>query len=235
MTPIYDRSAMKPIGSDAEYLEAEFAWIKARCLHLGARLDAERDARDAEPALVFADEPEAAWPDETRAKAKRLEAAEAAIRDRLDARLEATRKAGVILGLDRLVERHDLDHIDRQVLLLATMPAVGLELFDVLGSVASFGFALMSISPQLISTFCGLDLAGQVGLRERLGPNGKLVSAGLVEVDLPGRERCQDFPTASIFIEQGAFDVIVGAASAEDEGPCPCCGQVAAGKAGAAG
>ncbi len=227
MTPIYDRSAMQPFGSDAEYLEAEFAWIKARCLHLGARLDAEHDARDAEPALVFADEPEAAWPDETRAKVKRLGAAEAAIRDRLDARLEATRKAGVVLGLDRLVDRHDLDQIDRQVLLLATMPAIGLELYDVLGSVGSFGFAVMSISPQLVTTFCGLDLAGQVGLRERLGLTGKLVSAGLVEVDLPGHERCQDFPTASIFIEPGAFDVIVGIAQGDDERTCPCCGQPA--------
>ncbi len=69
MTPIHDHNDVQPFRTDTEYLEAEFAWVTARCLHLGARLDAERDARDAEPALAFADEPEAAWPEETRARA----------------------------------------------------------------------------------------------------------------------------------------------------------------------
>ncbi len=101
MTPIHDHNDVQPFRTDTEYLEAEFAWVTARCLHLGARLDAERDARDAEPALAFADEPEAAWPEETRAKVKRLAAAEATIRDRLDARLKATRERGFAPGLDR--------------------------------------------------------------------------------------------------------------------------------------
>jgi hypothetical protein len=103
MTPIHDHNDVQPFRTDTEYLEAEFAWVTARCLHLGARLDAERDARDAEPALAFADEPEAAWPEETRAKVKRLAAAEATIRERgfapgLDRRSRAMSSASKSVG-----------------------------------------------------------------------------------------------------------------------------------------
>ena len=227
MNPIHVQNSVRPFANDCEYLEAEFRWVKARCRYLGARMDAEHEAEKEHIGLTDGDDPQAGWPGEARTKVSSLGSAETTLRETIDARLVATRAAGSILGLDKLVQQHDLDATERTVLLLAAMPAVGLELYDVLGRIGSFGFALMSITPELVATFAGLGLEGRLRLREQLGPAGKLVTGGLVEVDLPGGERCQDFPTASVFIQNGAFEVIVGTASLDVEGICPCCGHPA--------
>ena len=231
MTPIRPHQAAQPFNSDPEYLEAEFSWVAARCRYLGARMDAERDALDDQVGPVSAENPESVWPAETRARVSRFAAAETTLRQQTDARLEATREAGIVLGLDRLVDAYELDEIDRQVLVLTAMPACGLELVDVLGTIGSFGFAICSITPELIAVFHSLDLAGRLKLRHRLGPERKLVTARLIEVDVPCGERVQDWPAASIFIEEGAFEVVVGLQSDLPSPNCVSCGQPTGGRA----
>ena len=191
-------------------------------------MEAERDALNDRPGeLADADKPESAWTEDARRKVALLSASEISLREQLDARLEATREAGVVLGLDRLVQQHALDEVDRLVLLLTVMPACGLELTEVLGSVGSFGFAIMSITPELVAVFCEMNLAGRLQLRERLGERGPIVRAGIIDVDLPmGGERVQDWPTGSLYVEQAAFEVIVGIEGTATAASCPSCGQV---------
>lgn len=108
MTPIREPHATQPFANDADYLEAEFAWVAARCRHLGARIDAENEARDQQVGLIDADDPQAGWSGETKEKVARLAIAETTLRETIDARLEATKAAGRALGLDRIARRHDL-------------------------------------------------------------------------------------------------------------------------------
>ena len=232
MTPkIHDRKPVQPFAHDAEYLEAEVEWVKARCRYLGARITADQEADDEPMGIADADDRQHGASDETRRKVALFETAEATLRDTIDARLDATRDAGITLGLDRVCDHNRLDDLERQVLLLATVPALGLELAEVLGNVGTFGFAIMSVTPELIAVFCGLDLAGRLGLRYHFGPTGKLVTGGLIDVDIPCGERVQDFPVASLFVTEKAFNQIVGLASTDDE-ICPSCGQPVGGEGG---
>ena len=232
MTPtIHETHTAQPFASDTDYLEAEIGWVKARCRHLGARITADQEADDERVGLADADDPQRGVSDATRRKVALFATAEATLRDTIDARLDATRDAGVTLGLDRVCDQHGLDDLERQTLLLTTLPALGLELAEVLGNVGTFGFAVMSATPELVAVFCGLDLAGRLGLRYHFGPTGKLVTGGLIDVDLPCGERLQDFPVASLFVTDRAFNQIVGLASTDDD-ICPSCGQLAGGESG---
>ena len=219
MTPIHDRTAAKPYASDIEYVTALGAAVKARAYHLGARIEAHRDAEDeGEPLSIVevGDNP----------KVARLGAIEQRLWAEIDARRKATRDAGRTLGLDALCAEHDLDEVERQILILTAVPCCGLDLYETLGKIGQFSFAIMSVTPEMISIFCDLDLAGRLRLRDQLSPEGKLVSTGLIEFEAYGAERVQDFWSGGVSLTELAFDRIVGRV-AEDDGLCPCCGQAA--------
>ena len=219
MPPIHDRTAAKPYSSDIEYVTDLGAAVKARAYHLGARIEAHRDAEDeGEPLSVVevGDNP----------KVARLASIEHRLWAEIEARRKATRDAGRTLGLDTLCDEHDLDEVERQILILTAVPCCGLDLYETLGKIGQFSFAIMSVTPEMISIFADLDLAGRLRLRDQLCPGGKLVSTGLIEFEAYGAERVQDFWSGGVSLTELAFDRIVGRV-AEDDRRCPCCGQTA--------
>lgn len=207
--------------NDFDYLEAETAWVRAKCVRIATTMKAERDAE--RPAGLASAE-NGGLDTDVKQQIDRLAAREDDLRNAIDARLQVTRAAGVELGFDALLTEFDADEIDRVIILLPTLPALGFEIGQILGEIAALGFAMMSITPETLAIFCGLDLAGRIDLRRRLGPTGKLVKGGVVAVDLPRSEQVQDFPAASVYIQPAAFRQIVGL---DDPGEpvCFACGQ----------
>ena len=155
MTPIHEQTEAKPYTSDADYIEALASAIHARARLIGARMKARNDADEDGVGLVLAGDDEHV-PSEARAKITRLAATEQRLWLEIDSRRRATRAAGRLLGLDDICEEHDLDDTERLALVLTTLPAVGLEFAEVLGDVASFGFAVMSATPEMVGVMGSL-------------------------------------------------------------------------------
>ena len=220
MTPIKDQNETMPFASDADYIEALEKAVHARARLIGARVAARRAAdKDAIGlALVGRD-------GDTTGKLDRLEAAELRLWSEIDERRSVTKAAGRVLGLDAICDEYGLDDTERLVLILTTLPAVGLEFAEVLGDVASYGFSICSATPEMVGVMGGLGIADRLRLREQLGPKGKLVAAGLVEVELPIGERVQDFPSASILILPRGFNRIAGLPGDDVPATCGACGQ----------
>jgi len=214
--------------NELHHLAAEIAWVSARCHTLGARIEADQEADEVPasvPVLVEAGADGKAATDAER-KVARLAAQEVGLRRQTDACLAATTESGRMLGLECLVREYDLEQVEATVLLLAAIPAVGMDLYETLGSLGSFGFAIMSVSPELVAVFGDLDLTGRVRLRGLLDENSRLVQAGLVEVGWDTSDALQDFWTATIHLTPKAYRVLVGEALEQPtDGHCPACGQ----------
>ena len=224
MTPIYDRTTMQPFGSDPEYLTALGVAVQARARHLGARIEARREADEEGeglPIVIVGDDPTDQNP-----KAARLASIDERLWSQIEARRKATKDAGRVLGLDVLCDEFDLDRVERQVIILAAVPCLGLDLYETLGQIGQFSFALMSVTPEMVAVFADLDLDGRLKLRDQLGCDGRLAQAGLIEAEGWGEKRVQDFWSSGVFLTEMAFNRVVGKEPADD-GKCPCCGQVA--------
>ncbi|GMV42225.1 MAG: hypothetical protein AMXMBFR64_39410 [Myxococcales bacterium] len=213
----------KPYPDDPTYLHDEVQWLTLRCTRL-ALLRSIRASR--EGVDVVADDPERGAKPEQKKHLAALREAEDTLRRRIDERLAINRQDGPALRLDTLCNRFDLDCVERQVLLLVTVPALGVELAEPLGGVGGFGFAISSITPEIVGAFLELDLNGLLVLRDVLGESGTLVKHGLVEVEPVGRNnRVQDFVAWGLFVTEMAFDIITGRAPSDDRHSCPTCGS----------
>jgi hypothetical protein len=205
------------------HLQDEVRWLTLRCTRLAMLRDIRRSREGVD---VVSDDPEIGAKPEQRKHLVALREAEDGLRTRIDERLAVSRRDGRSIGLDALCTRFDLDHVERQVLLLVTVPALGIEMADVLGGVGGFSFSIASVSPEIVGTFLQLDLNGLLGLRDVLGPKGALVKHGLIEVEQVGRyNRVQDFAAWGLFISEMAFNVITGRAPSDDKHLCPTCGS----------
>ncbi len=130
-------AALKPFGSDAEYLEAESHWLKVRA----HRMQAEDEIRRQEEQVV-------SWPprrgelapSELTAKLEALIEVEDNTRSDIDAQLHAGVRGGTLLGLDRLQHEHKLDDFERIVLLVAAMPALDRSVSDLLEGLDRVGW-----------------------------------------------------------------------------------------------
>ena len=225
MTPIHRDLQPTPYGTALDHLSDEIAWVTARCHHLGAGIEATNEAADqAGLAEAATDTDRVSRP--TQQKIARLAAAEGNLRRQIDARIEATEAAARVLPLRRLREQLKLDDVEAHALLLATVPCLGLDLYSTLSSIGQFSFGLMSVSPELLAVFSGLDLGGRVRLRDQLADEGKLVQAGLVEADW-NDERVADFWSSGVHLTEKAYCQIVGKCMVTfdpDNVVCPLCG-----------
>jgi hypothetical protein len=111
------------------------------------------------------------------------EAAE--LRAQVDAAAEAAEAAGADVRLRRLARDLGLDPADEDLLVAALAPDVD-HRFERL-----YGYLHDDVTRRRASVGVALELAGlhpaQAGARDRLGPEGALVAAGVVEVDDPDR------------------------------------------------
>ena len=224
MDPIHPHQLMS-YDDALDHLSDEIAWVTARCHHLGARIEAVNEAADhAGLATATTDGDRVSQP--TRQKIARLAAADDNLRNRIDGRVRASEAAGRVLPLRRLRDQFKLDEVEARTLLLATVPCLGFDLYTTMSSLGQFSFGLMSISPEMIAVFGGLDLAGRVSLRDQLADEGKLVQAGLVEADW-NDERVADFWASGVHLTEKTYCQIVGKSSVTfdpDNVICPLCG-----------
>jgi hypothetical protein len=201
----------RPYVNDIDHLEDEFAWVRARARHLSARIEADQEAVQS---LSAAGPVEAV--DAGGDKVDRLAALEQTLRERIDGRLEATAAAGRVLGLEKLVSEYGLDEVEQMALLLCLIPTTGLDLYRTLGDLGSYGFGIMSVSPEMVAVFSDLDLEGRLRLIKGLSPEGPLARAGLVRVGWNAEDDLNDFWTAGVYLTSKAQRVLVGDVSVDD-------------------
>lgn len=204
MTSIDKTIEVSPYKSDADYLTDLHNLMVAQAVRLSAQFEAEHEKDDPRPICsVFTDE------DPLDQQTRKLLVAENGLRATFGQRLAATHADGRRVGLEELADEHDLDEVERLVLRLVATAAMSMQFTEVLGGLGRFYFPL-TVNPEMIAVFADLDMAGRIKLRRQLGGDSKLVSGGLVEVELPHGEHPADFWTASMYVTLAAFERVVG-------------------------
>ena len=181
-----------PYSSPLAHLEAEIAALTAKC----RRLSLERDCTS------FASE-------ETTARLSWLRMQEQATREKVDARTQASIDAGVTFPLVTLRKTLDLSEVEMTTLLMASLPAFGLDLGDVLAGL-QIGMGWGGVSVNTVAAVCGLDLDGRVKLLATLGKDGRLVQAGLVKVEEVDDGEPDAVWCATLCLTQTGFNAITG-------------------------
>lgn len=212
-----------PFSSDAEYLEAEMAWLKART----SRIMAERkvvetlaEEEDGDPAHLK----RPGRPGSREARCRVVEAVEreTKLREGIDLRLTAHRASGrQPLGLDVICEEHGLSAEERLVLLTAlpiglAQPIAATTLGDLLHYWGSVTVA------ECVVILGVKGLGDWVRLRGLFRPSGRLKRLGLIDVVLiPGPVGPDTLPCADVRLTLAAFAKIVGDPEAVTEGEEP--------------
>lgn len=137
---------------------------------------------------------------------------EVALRDRIEARLEATTATGNPVPLDQLAAQLQLARIERcLVLALAVLPLMGLEgrqlLRDVEGSRHGG-----RVSVALLLVVLGLDLEGRAELLERLRHDRELIRSRLVTLGDWIPESPADIAESVVALTHDALAVLMGRA-----------------------
>lgn len=166
----------QPWATDIEYVQDEIGWIEARCRRLAfeARANAQLTRRSARGPHQTEPVPS---PERIDAAVRR----ERALRDAIDARLEAHRASGRQISLDRLCRAHELDAFERTVLLLAAAPCIARRFEDLYAQLDSESAPGLTVDA--IFAFCELSFAERVVRRAEFGPTGRLVADDLVDVE----------------------------------------------------
>ncbi|GMV27625.1 MAG: hypothetical protein AMXMBFR58_36560 [Phycisphaerae bacterium] len=218
-----------PFKSNADFVEQELLWVRARCRYLGVlrEIEADADTRVARrPVTVVGDE-ELTGTSEQRRRAASLKAIEEGLRRELDSRMAITRQAGIALGLDRVCDAHGLDAVERSALLLALAPCIGTYWLDEMAAIGPHGFGLGSATVEIIAAFNEATFEQRLGFARYINGSSSLVKAGLVVVE-PGRTAYPaDWPQATVTLTSKGFAAITGVEVA-DKATCPACAQAVA-------
>ena len=192
------------------HLSDEVTWLHARA----RRIIAEREARPDAPArslrVVGKGKP-------ANCCVEKHQEEERVIRENVDALLDARRTDGDPLPLDRLSQQFDLDPIGRMTILLATLPAIGVEAAELLGEIGPCGFAIGSPSPEIVANMLELDLRDRMGLRRTFAPTSPLMESGLVEIYLGRDPMPDDFPTAAIRMTSKGWTALTSLSGGDEE------------------
>jgi hypothetical protein len=198
----------RPFENDLDFLEHEVAWVAARCRHLAAVKDHEDDQQQ------HADRPKSCCRRRNTAEAEvpatlaSLKQYEDDVRTEIDCRIAATEAVGVTLGLQVAVRDLDLDHADRNVLILCLIPCLGTRATEPLERVGTFG-QIGAIASEVVAVFNGFGFADRLR-RLRFSTEHKLVRAGLVTTDTDDDAPPGDWPNTSIKLTHKGFVVLTG-------------------------
>jgi len=193
---------------DITYIEAEVSWLRSRC----RRLEAERQLRDAADHVdarttVLGATTSTASQEQAR-RIPQLRSVEDTIRQEIDVRLAINRSVGPQLGLDVLVEAHELDQFERMILLVTTIGALGSDYMDVMSPV-TLGYA-HTPTLELVSVLLEQSLAERMRSRVALLPSGKLLATGLISVHVGSIADPAEIPGAGLAISAEGFSVVTG-------------------------
>ena len=202
-----------PFDTDAQYIQSEVHWLAARTSRLAAEhelQEAEQDTNIHGTRVGKRHKPVAA--DEARRVATLFREKEGKLRADIDARLEVTRKAGTVLGLDRICMEHDLSTVERLALLVAAIPCLGERLTqNILGKLDSYIVNQPSVEMMLLLTESE-SVEDRLKVRALFNsPEVGLVKHGLISMDFHRNEASPaDLPGAQFSLTEMAFNTILG-------------------------
>lgn len=212
-----------PFSSDAEYLEMEMAWLKARTSRVMAErrvIETLAEEEDADPAHLH--RPGRSGSREARCRVVEAAEKERKLREGVDARLTAHRASGSPpLGLDVVCEQHGLSAEERLVLLTAlpiglAQPIAAATLGDLLHYWGSVTVA------ECVVILGVTGLGDWIRLRGLFRPTGRLKRLGLIDVVLiPGPVGPDTLMCADVRLTLPAFGRIVGDPEVVGEGEEP--------------
>lgn len=207
-------------ADDLDYLQAEVQWAAARCYRIGAQHALEKLGLDSD-SIGDGDNRERhddRKADQIRQQIARHQKTERRHRAENDARLAATREAGVVLAMDHLCATCGLDALDRQLLILLAMPCLSSGMQSALDAIEptlrSAGFATVDSA----LTFLEASLSDRVRMRARFRQTSPLMRSDLVRTDCPSRLiGAEDLLSATLRLAPRAFCALVGDDGLDDE------------------
>lgn len=220
MTPTHHDELAAPFCGQADYLAELCDLMTARANRLGVEFEKVEKERDAVTSLTVADDNGGPLDE----KIRQLRAVEERLLAGFTNRVEASRVAGNLPALEVVADEHDLGEVEQIVLYLVVVAAMSMEFTTTLAGLSRFYFPL-DVNPEMAVAFAGVNMAGRIELRRQLGEDGKLIKAGLVELERAYDDRPAGFWSSTLHIGGEAFDRIVGL-TARPKDACPRCGQV---------
>lgn len=215
-------SGPQPYADDLDYLQAEVEWVVARCRRIGLQRALDKAVgRDDGEAFVRAmasadgDAPVAML----RRRLARFLRNERHVRADVDARLAVTRAAGRVLALDRMCDLHGLGDIERQILLVAAVPAVSRVLSEALDSCEWSGCASGCLSVDGVLTFVGAESADRVRFRDLFRRHASIVKNDLIRLDFPGTRilHPEDLLGSNVRLATRTFAIMTGDGGLDEE------------------
>ncbi len=193
--------------TDLELMEAELAWVEARCRRLVAEKElSERAADDSDVSRGFRDP---MTPKQARSRLRRARAREDAAREAVE-----RGRGNPELGLERLCAMYALTERERTALVLAAATAFSrrfAQLYSDLGD--HFG-----LSVETLFAFLELSTAERVHARRMFRRDGPLLAQELVVLGLRERFRQpEELLDASLSVTSRTFRTLVGDACPQDE------------------
>ena len=200
---------IEPFNDNLAFLRADSAFWVAKA----ARIEAERLWEPDPGRKDTIGQKATTHGKENQRKLLSLTVADAALKTELDARLEATKAAGVVLGIDTLCDRFKLGEIDRVTLLLCVYAAIDEEIEAAICRCAPATFGVR-LSPDIVWSVLELDFAGRaVEGRKPFAPTAPLLLNNLVTMTLGRDATPYDLRSGHLCITQRAFDTIVTGAA----------------------
>ncbi len=207
MTQTPSSTDYAPFKNDIEYIEAESAWVRARC----ARLDLERRAaeklQDVRRETIGTKPPTVVR--EYQRRMETLHATERNLRVELDFRLAATRTGGMALGLDTLAGDHGLGEVERVALLLSTLAALSDGDEDEIAKAGRTNFHGRG-GPEVVWDFMGLSFAERIAARQVFLPTAPLVADGLMVLTVGSSDGPRELRCSYMDVTTTAFETILG-------------------------
>jgi len=217
----------KPFASAIGLMEAEITAAVARCRRIGVERKLAEDHRDDRHRIGVVGDVAATLDEEERRRLNAARAGEEAAQAMLEARRSATRKAGVIVGLDALCEQHGLTEADRAALVLTAIPAVSREMAVCFDGISVHGYGSDLVSIEAVANYLELGFVERIGFVRRFRAEAPLVRHGLLNVDVGRSCDPQDWTDAVIKFTSKAFATMTGVEVEGDANAevCPGCGR----------
>lgn len=200
-----------PYADDLEYVEHELRWVEGRLIGLSAKARVEGGGTSRQTSGWGAsDVDEQLSIRQRRARAKAALESAAHLRVEIDARLAATREAGMTLGLDLLCTTHGLDDFERTILILASAPVFSRR-FDQLYDDMVEDTRTCGLAVESIFNFCELDFRDRILRRSAFEISSPLVRNELLTLDVNARLSApKELLDATIEVSSGALAIILG-------------------------
>jgi SpoVK/Ycf46/Vps4 family AAA+-type ATPase len=201
-----------PYANDLEYLQDELEWVEERTRRIQNEISLRRveAGEDVEDFVGVGRQGEQPSPRVLRSRVDRHRRWEDAMRANVNRRLDLTRKAGVVLALDRLCASHGLDQFDRTILLLAAAPNFSRRFDDLLGSLDTERTSSGS-TVEVIFTFCQKSMEERIRLRRRFSPKATLFARDLARLEMGHRyDNPKDLLVAEVTLSDRTFNYLVG-------------------------